>query len=490
MIIVTTIMAGILLLMGVIAMNKSMTLKLKFDVNPNILCYIEYKLTSESDYKPLFCNVTNTGAELTPTVNDLATLSGNTLTLTQAFANMGPTMGASFDFKIYNYNSFKLKVTCGDASPKNTTANEGLENQPTTADPIIFTSITTGGADIVFVFEEFSGFTVTFDFNNETGTTKTYEGAEFASTLTSEYIPQRNGYTFAGYYSGDVISPENLPNEENNTQYYNYSYLTNATTIQLNANAPALSGSITLHARWLPFTINSYPDDHEVWAGYKYIEFENHETQEKNYYISEPYDMPARWIIIGANDTTNLGSEVVQNTSELSSNEVLLMSEYILFRSSFGIGTWKDSNLQSLLNSTFIGQSGLYTNYIPTKSMKTNNRYYWSSGNRITPYETEDKIFLLAYSWTGDDQTFLVETYLGDTYTDMHYTNFNGVFGYQWDENGWFLRSCQGEYGDSLVYHPVYVRSEGVVAGVDPWIFESSGNYDCGVRPCFVLNLA
>ena len=139
--------------MGITAVQKSMKLKLGFNAEPNIYCYIEYKLSSEADsaYKTLFCNVTNTGAGLEPNVTANATLSGNTLTFTNTFE----ALGASFDFRIYNYNNFNLAVTCAELS-KSTTANSSAPNVASNAKPIVFTSITTGGGDIVFSFEQFT----------------------------------------------------------------------------------------------------------------------------------------------------------------------------------------------------------------------------------------------------------------------------------------------------------------------------------------------
>ena len=121
--------------MGITAVQKSMKLKLGFNAEPNIYCYIEYKLSSEADsaYKTLFCNVTNTGAGLEPNVTANATLSGNTLTLTNTFE----ALGASFDFRIYNYNNFNLAVTCAELS-KSTTANSSAPNVASNAKPIVF----------------------------------------------------------------------------------------------------------------------------------------------------------------------------------------------------------------------------------------------------------------------------------------------------------------------------------------------------------------
>ncbi|MBQ4535969.1 MAG: BspA family leucine-rich repeat surface protein [Clostridia bacterium] len=147
---VTTII--LLLIVGITAVQKSMKLKIGFNTEPSIYCYMEYKLHGEADteYKPLFSNVTNTGAGLTPCVTANASLSGNTLTLTTEFEQLG----ASFDFRIYNYNDFKLNVTCSGLS-KNTTANTSAVNVATNASPIVFTNITTGGEKIVFSFEEY-----------------------------------------------------------------------------------------------------------------------------------------------------------------------------------------------------------------------------------------------------------------------------------------------------------------------------------------------
>ena len=127
-----------------------MKLKIGFNAEPSIYCYMEYKLHGEADteYKPLFSNVTNTGAGLTPSVTANASLSGNTLTLTTEFEQLG----ASFDFRIYNYNNFKLKATCA-GFVKYSSKKTSAENAATDASPIVFTNITTGGAEIVFEFE-------------------------------------------------------------------------------------------------------------------------------------------------------------------------------------------------------------------------------------------------------------------------------------------------------------------------------------------------
>jgi len=171
-IIASCVCVCLLAYMGITAVQKSMRLKLGFNAEPNIYCYIEYKLSSEADsaYKPLFCNVTNTGAGLEPNVTANATLSGNTLTLTNTFE----ALGASFDFRIYNYNNFNLAVTCAELS-KNTTANSSAPNVASNAKPIVFTSITTGGGDIVFSFEQFTRSTLKtgLEVNTAIGTSAT-----------------------------------------------------------------------------------------------------------------------------------------------------------------------------------------------------------------------------------------------------------------------------------------------------------------------------
>ncbi|MBR4407937.1 MAG: hypothetical protein IKT27_06445, partial [Clostridia bacterium] len=93
MIIVTTIMAGILLLMGVIAMNKSMTLKLGLKMEPSMLCaiYVNDNL--------VFNNKTSEIA------------SGVSLSANELKLNSTNTFGAYFNLKIENLNEFAINIS-------------------------------------------------------------------------------------------------------------------------------------------------------------------------------------------------------------------------------------------------------------------------------------------------------------------------------------------------------------------------------------------
>jgi len=207
---VTTII--LLLIVGITAVQKAMKLKLGFNMEPSIYCYIEYKAPSEADseYKPLFSNVTNTGAGLTTSVTANASLSGNTLTLTTEFEQLG----ASFDFRIYNYNNFGLKVTCAGLS-KSTSANTSAANVATNASPIVFTEITTGGEKIVFSFEEYNTYTITFNANGGSGEMQAMQVEVGQPVMLVTNTFTNSGYSFNGWNTkpdGTGTSYANLAN--------------------------------------------------------------------------------------------------------------------------------------------------------------------------------------------------------------------------------------------------------------------------------------
>lgn len=210
--IMAIVVASLLCAMGMIALHRSMTLKLGFNAEPSIYCYIEYKAPNEADsqYKPLFSNVTNTGAGLTPSVTANASLSGNTLTLTTEFEQLG----ASFDFRIYNYNNFGLKATCAGLS-KSTSANTSAVNVATNASPIVFTEITTGGEKIVFRFEEYNAYTITFNANGGSGEMQAMEVEVGQPVILVTNTFTNSGYSFNGWNTkpdGTGTSYANLAN--------------------------------------------------------------------------------------------------------------------------------------------------------------------------------------------------------------------------------------------------------------------------------------
>ena len=444
------IIIGLTAYMGITAMQKSLTLNLKFNAQPSQFIHIEYKLPSESNnaYKTLFCNVTDANEGLTPNVTANASLSGNTLTLTEEFDKLGGT----YDFRITNYNDYDLKVTCANVS-KNTISN---------GNPIVFSSISTGGANVVFSFEEYVPPTITFDFNGgKIGEAEyvEYKTETLPTSLGSGYIPTMPNYTFAGYYSVDS-TPEAIP--DSSTKCYTYDYLTNTagagTATVVSGINTTISDDITLYARWLPFVIGNYvegtgsqvPDQtvvsngadviYDAFAGYKYIQF-------KDATVYNGY--PLRWIIIGAGEGKNTalaGADIGTitsyafdgnvngkegNNTELGSDQVLVLSEQVLktnvFNASKSDGNeWKTSDIHDLLNGDFINDNNSNLNdyigtYIiqPNKNLNTAYNNGSAVANSIDTTATNSKssyIFLLGSRFgylSGDGNTASIKANMG-----------------------------------------------------------------------------
>ena len=549
------IIIGLTAYMGITAIQKSLTLNLKFTAQPSKLIHIEYKLPSESNnaYKTLFCNVTDANEGLIPNVTASASLSGDTLTLTDSF----DTLGRTFDFRITNYNDYDLKVTCAGVS-KNTISD---------GNPIVFSNISTGGANVVFVFEEYAP-TITFDFNGgKIGdlTSAEKKGTILPATLGNGYIPTRDGYTFAGYYSVDS-TPEIIPDA--NKKCYSYDYFTNTAgtgnaTIVSGINT-TISDDITLHARWLPFIIGDYYTNTsqvttsltihngtamtigDIWKGYKYIQFANHETQESNY-----GNYSSRYIIIGAGnnlrdklfDSTKAGFDFkggkcgtavtksaytesyyltgpnTNPNNELQDNQILLLSEATLISQAFdssGSALWQSedgsekSDINNYLNTTFLTNSGLSAyagenSYILTTNLKT----AWSpnsNSSSTVQIPSSTQIFLLAskygytsaaeargkaiseYGQTKDlqtytEQNFCVEDYLGD-YIRYYSTTYY--------HNNPRIFTFNGVSSSYWWLRSGYYGTSDIAYGVydDGYVYYIRVGNSIGFRPSFCLNLA
>ena len=243
---------------------------------------------------------------------------------------------------------------------------------------------------------------------------------------------------------------------------------------------------VTLYAVWkdaLPYTIYQYGDTangavsapNEGWNGYSYIVFDNCTTY-------NGYDL--RWIIIGTGtgnttlipDSDSTIPDSATNSGELDENEVLLLSEKVLFTDAFqdaySSGLWKNSDLKTLLNGTFLTETGL-GEYAKEKTLKT------TSTNEATGDETTDQIFLLAHSGIDSTQSYCVQTYLG-TFTSGTASSNPRMFSFSGASSSyWWLRS--GFYYSDYYAYDVY--DLGYVDGSD--VYSSDG-----VRPSFVLNLA
>ena len=158
----------------------------------------------------------------------------------------------------------------------------------------------------------------------------------------------------------------------------------------------------------------------------------------------------------------------------MENNEVLLLSEYVLFESAYGedIGHyWPYSTLRTLLNNDFSSKAGLNT-FTSLKTLKTFINYTGT-------YETEDKIFFLACVFVPSDQAqalaqdSLIKTYFGESCESFLVAN-----------NSWWLRSSdQGGGPQGPGFQPCLVSDSGYITG-------DYSNSVYGVRPAFVLNLA
>ena len=494
--------------MGITAIQKSLTLNLKFTAQPSKLIHIEYKLPSESNnaYKTLFCNVTDANEGLIPNVTASASLSGDTLTLTDSF----DTLGRTFDFRITNYNDYDLKVTCAGVS-KNTISD---------GNPIVFSNISTGGANVVFGFAEYFIPTIIFDFNGgKIGESEYVESKSetLPSNVSNGYIPTRDGYTFAGYYSVDS-TPEVIPDASK--KCYSYDYLTNTAGTGSAAIVDGINTSIsddtTLHARWLPFTVGTYVNtgatlfaegantvEYPTFEGYKYVKFANAQNSTD------------RWIIIGASASLSSvlpSTAPTGSTKNLENSEVLVLSEraiqyeyydnnvYTYSTSAdvkYGLYyqsdvrylcqsyTTKDPNTQKGINTNL--DMSDYTAYMVSKTLHT-SWYYKESTDPITSktwaYENDnvktegDYMFLLAYNYTGgrySTQEFLISDYLGEVKDPRHigYNRFGDRDGVWWLRSGYLYSS-----GSAFNTYSQGVSTDGV------------DDMPISVRPAFVLNLA
>ena len=355
-------------------------------------------------------------------------------------------------------------------------------------------------------------------------------GDSAVSHGVSDHIPTMTNYTFGGWYSHEIATTEVPNTEEGHTKYYSCNYFTD-NSVSL-AEDLTLTGPTTLHARWLPFTINTYASGH-VWEGYKYITFANHATQESAYYSSSAGDIAAHWIVIGAGESVNSavfngvtrpnGVDTTTEASELDNNEILLLSEQTLISDAFDddngdgkndsgydIGNWSDDGctLRNWLNDEttntthvaynnikgFLTTTGLlmYKSYIQEKTIYT----AWqgnATASDATSATSTDRVFLLAtntgynnqvgsgtnYENAYGSQSFIMEKYLG-SYTHDDASSNPKIFSFSGKNTSyWWLRSS---YCDNNISAYLVNYSGRVGSGM---VFNSYA-----VRPSFILNLA
>ena len=174
--------AVMLLASGIIAVQKSMKLKVGVSITPSMLCKI-----TDSDDNVLFCNTTKNNQTLY--VTEGASISGNMLTLNKSFSNLG----GEFALKIYNYTTVEtsgnvIKVTASGTGVESTSMWLPSYSSGTPIAGEI--NVTAVAGSITLQFEEVAkpSFTVTYNLtdctsNQTSGASVTY-GTSYSATIT------------------------------------------------------------------------------------------------------------------------------------------------------------------------------------------------------------------------------------------------------------------------------------------------------------------
>ena len=514
MVAMTTIIAAMLVAMGVIALQKTMRLNLSFSIDPNFNVKVEYKLAQEDEYIFAFSN-SSLDAKGVSLGNNVE-LSGDKITLVDgSFTGFGKTIY----IKVTNYTKLPtegnydfIKLSSGENATGVSVYTEGLEpyeenlGAPYVEFSVIITS-ESGVVNIPLNFEWIAGYTVTFNLDNwraiydseEVETVKVWPNSDL--TVTVGGSGEREGYL--------IHSSPNITNgtvEE--TTFDRYTGELTLKNIQSDLKISAIDFKPWTFGKYVS-TYNSETEPeigtiingsdvyYPAFDGYKYVIFANHETQENNFYISSPGDMAARWIMIGAGESVN--SEVFNAVSrpadvdaeieaeELKDNEVLLLSEYVLtcqsYHSSYTESCgWSGSALRAYLNGDFLINSGLsaYSTYI-----KSNNyiNTWWNDTDDSISNQT---VFFLAdgimSSYSTCTTSFIAQTYLGAAHSNSRYNTFQGA------DDKWWLRSASKFLMGTLGYG--YRAAITTTNDTDGVVQAATLTSSSGVRPAFVLNLA
>lgn len=168
------VIAGLLLATGIIALQKSMNMKVGVNITPSHEIRIDY------GGETIFCNTTKDSAGIK--VASGYTLSGNTLTFTQEFISIGET----FALTIYNYNTSYLQVSVSGTGasgntltidPYSTTATSGVLNL----------TIGAGASEAVLSFNLINVYSISHTGSNYTfnGNTTILEGNSYSATFSA-----------------------------------------------------------------------------------------------------------------------------------------------------------------------------------------------------------------------------------------------------------------------------------------------------------------
>ena len=513
------------LFVGITAVQKSMTLKLGLKMDPAMLCaiYVNDNL--------VFNNKTSEIA------------SGVSLSANELRLNSTNTFGSYFNLKIENLNEVAINIslsgcTVGEVEgyetailPKKDTGNIEISSaglititmteaevyyvqynanngggEMTTSTHIIGTSsalsanaFTAPSEDVEFagwatsangevVYEnnalilnaatpnttiqlyavwKMKGYKVTFATNNWAAT---YEGEEVDSPLVVE--PNGNlTVTVAGSGTQEGYSVHSSPTVTKgtveSTTFDRYTGTLTLTNIQ--------SDLIISATDFRPWTYGEYKDESYAWYGYKYIVFANKSSGTFTNSDGSSQTLPLNWIIIGAGANVNttlsgvptgtlqqgayggtLNSVVGTNADSLANDEVLLLSQYILAKQPYDTHndpecSWQISDLCNYLNGDFLTASGLssYSGYI--------QQDLWGG-----------HVFVLGMNSAYKHTTYLIFE---------QKVTFEGVY-----TSFWWLRDYT--YNFSMKSSDAYAVDSG--GGFS----KAKAANACGVRPCFVLNLA
>ena len=525
------IIAGLLLATGIIAVQKSMKLKVGVSITPSMLC----KITDSSD-NVLFCNTTKNSQSLY--VTEGASISGNMLTLNKSFSNLG----GEFALKIYNYTTVAtsgnvIKVTASGTGVETTSMwLPSYSSGTPTAGEINVTAV---AGSITLQFEEVAkpSFTVTYNLtdctsNKTSGASVTY-GTSYSATITPT----------TGYSLPSTITVANI-----STGGYSWDYLTGVFTI---TDWTKVNGNITITAAAMPFAIKTYnttnvtTNYNSAWDGYSYVEFGEYpvaiatptsptatgeiytygdntftiykDANGKYATINSGTDYykfePIRWMIIATSgeltDTTIYGNGATKHADMPAANEnkkqLLLLSEFGLYRDyfdkEFTTNQFGSSNcdVQVSLNGSFAKMAGLYNYFATTVGAKETGKYI-AKVQPSTRYFNDElnenscdegssyNIFLLGYETDSNNKdTYHVTNYMtinggGSKCVASVFATKTGIYYVASDNScAWWLRTGT-KHGSTNAY---YMHELGNYVGTD----ETTQTL-LTTRPAFVFNLA
>ena len=515
-------MAGMLLAMGVIAIQKSLRMNASVDYFPGIDVEIFVKNEDNPDEELIFRNFedpeTSKSIEYNPTYCEL---SANTLTMNDRFVS---DYENNFTLVIKNYSNLTFSVEITSTSIAQIKGEQIIAVEPEITPSVM--QIESGRSE---------DFIVTCD---PIVPQKTFLTLTFEDTL--KYAVSFNDTSSDAIVSGVPTNPVlggesatlNLKSNTANSSVFpvvngDCDYTFNPKTGELILTN--ISSNISVSTTDLPWVYGTYGSGNE-YAGYSYITFKNDLSTQwviigcgdnlTNSFFNpsliqgfggQEYTYNSQYTLIGPNpnpiDTTSSTSKN-SNGKELADNQVLLLRKDILTNMGYdgdspynsNWADWTDCDVRIYLNETFYHESSLYEydRYIETPKLYT-AWYEKEDGNGGCTLDETSKIFLLGTRYgkaetdtlpnvsgrTANEakyphyhsQNFLVEDYLG-TYLSYAKSSNKRLFSLI-QSYYWWLRSGY-DNRENLGY---FVRESG-------YIDMDSARLGIGVRPCFVLNLA